>query len=157
MPDQASPFRPPFLLLIRFIALIITTTVYCIFRMAGDLVSRSRSGPPSSSHVVAFQEKLRETRSTCAWLDQQLETPSKSFNPARAARLIRRSSPQDALPAKSATQEAVESATTQIVNRALRLLKKDNGSGAEGGEASHPPQTPDATSIGSKVGAHDAF
>lgn len=115
-----------------------------------ESVSTSKYGTPSN--VVTFQEKLRQGRTTSTWLDEQLGSPL-NFNPARAARKTRRSSPKETKPSvkKSATQEAVESATTQIVNKALRLLKKDTTSGPD---VSKAPETPDSLMIGSKVCSH---
>lgn len=92
------------------------------------------------SVVAAFQEKLAEGHTTSSWLDEQIQaaSPSTCSTSARAqpgSRVGNRSS------ARPGTQPAVEPATTQIVNRALRLLKTNTARSGGEGEAS---TTPDA-------------
>ncbi|KAL6771430.1 hypothetical protein ACKKBG_A26345 [Auxenochlorella protothecoides x Auxenochlorella symbiontica] len=94
------------------------------------------AGPQSV--VASFQEKLAEGQTTSSWLDEQIETAS-SCGPSTSARAQpARSGPHRAA-ARIGAQPAVESATTQIVNRALRLLKANTArSGGEGEESATP-------------------
>lgn len=116
---------------------------------------RSTSGMQrrvASSALASFQEKLQEGQTTSSWLDEQLAAPSPS-NPSKPLSLsppVHTAAAAAAQPKDRATSKAaVESATTQIVNRALRMLKKDPNRRPAPGDAN--PQGPPDSMLLSKV------